>query len=88
MTDYYDLGSHHRAVSTASPEAQLWFDRGLVWCYGFNHDEAVRCFEKAAAIDPAVKCDALAEIVKARRKGATSSAGIDLEGSPDRSPGF
>jgi tetratricopeptide (TPR) repeat protein len=53
MTDYYDLGSHHRAVSTASPEAQLWFDRGLVWCYGFNHDEAVRCFEKAAAIEPA-----------------------------------
>ncbi len=52
MPDYYDLGAHTRPVSTASPEAQTWFDRGLVWCYGFNHEEAVRCFERAAAADP------------------------------------
>ncbi len=48
----YDLGSHSRPVSTASPEAQAWFDRGLVWCYGFNHEEAVRCFRRAAEADP------------------------------------
>ncbi len=41
MDRYYDLGSHRRKVSTASAEAQLWFDRGLVWCYGYNHEEAV-----------------------------------------------
>ena len=52
MSDYYDLGNHSRAVSTESPQAQIWFDRGLVWCYGFNHEEAVRCFEKVAASDP------------------------------------
>ncbi len=52
MEDYYDLGSYHRAVSTASPEAQLWCDRGLVWCYGFNHEEAIACFKRAVAIDP------------------------------------
>ncbi len=52
MNDYYDLGSYHRAVSTTSPEAQLWFDRGLIWCYGFNHEEAIACFKKAAEIDP------------------------------------
>ena len=51
MSDYFDLGSHTRAVSTNSPEAQLWFDRGLVWCYGYNHDEAVACFKKAVAAD-------------------------------------
>lgn len=44
---YYDLGSFHRAVSTDSENAQTWFDFGLIWTYGFNHDEAVRCFEKA-----------------------------------------
>ena len=52
MSDYYDLGSHHRVVSTSSPEAQLWFDRGLNWSYGFNHEEAVRCFERAIEHDP------------------------------------
>jgi hypothetical protein len=51
MAEYYDLGSYHRLVSTTSEEAQLWFDRGLVWCYGFNHEEAVRCFQRAAEAD-------------------------------------
>lgn len=52
MSNYYDLGSHTRTITTSSPDAQLWFDRGLNWTYGFNHIEAVRCFERAAAADP------------------------------------
>lgn len=44
---YYDLGSFYRSVSTDSNLAQTWFDRGLVWAYGFNHEEAARCFENA-----------------------------------------
>jgi tetratricopeptide (TPR) repeat protein len=51
MTDYYDLGDHGRPVSTTSPDAQLWFDRGLIWTYAFNHEEAVRCFERAIEHD-------------------------------------
>ncbi|KAJ5375173.1 hypothetical protein N7517_007179 [Penicillium concentricum] len=50
--DYYDLGSHHRPVTTSSAEAQLWFDRGLIWAYSFNHDEAERCFQRVAKSDP------------------------------------
>ncbi|MFD9462651.1 hypothetical protein [Streptomyces sp. NPDC060027] len=50
--DYYDLGTHGRPVTTSSAEAQLWFDRGLVWSYAFHHEEAVACFEAAAAADP------------------------------------
>lgn len=50
--DYFDLGTFTRPVSTRSPEAQLWFDRGLVWTYAFNHEEAVACFEAAADADP------------------------------------
>ena len=49
---YYDLGSHHRAVETPSPQAQTWFDRGLIWAYAFNHEEAIRCFERALEVDP------------------------------------
>ncbi len=51
MPEYFDLGSHTRPVTTTSPDAQRWFDRGLVWTYGFNHEEAVRCFERAIAAD-------------------------------------
>ena len=53
MSDnYYDLGDFRRDVTTSSPDAQLWFDRGLAWAYCFNPEEAVRCFEKAAQYDP------------------------------------
>jgi hypothetical protein len=47
MSDYYDLGDYSRSVSTASPDAQLWFDRGLIWNYAYHHEEAVECFRKA-----------------------------------------
>jgi tetratricopeptide (TPR) repeat protein len=52
MGDYYDLGTHRRPVTTSSPDAQLWFDRGLMWTYAFHHEEAVACFEKSAEADP------------------------------------
>ncbi|MBU8812662.1 tetratricopeptide repeat protein [Mycolicibacterium goodii] len=48
---YYQLGSYHRATDTPSAEAQLWFDRGMVWAYAFNHEEAIRCFERALEYD-------------------------------------
>ena len=50
--EYFDLGPHRRPVSTDSPDAQLWFDRGLNWLYGFNHGEAIACFERAVEHDP------------------------------------
>jgi tetratricopeptide (TPR) repeat protein len=49
---YYDLGSFHRSIETPSAQAQLWFDRGLVWAYAFNHEESILCFERALALDP------------------------------------
>jgi tetratricopeptide (TPR) repeat protein len=51
MEHPFDLGAYSRPASTASPAAQAWFDRGLLWSYAFNHEEAVRCFERAAAED-------------------------------------
>lgn len=49
---YYDLGAYKRPVTTTSPEAQVWFDRGLNWAFGFNFEAAVKCFAKAAEHDP------------------------------------
>lgn len=50
--EYYDLGTYTRPVTTSCDRAQLWFDRGLMWTYAFHHEEAVACFEAAAAADP------------------------------------
>lgn len=49
--DYYDLGDLEMPVTTTSRQAQTWFNRGVIWTYAFNHEEAVNCFERAAAAD-------------------------------------
>jgi tetratricopeptide (TPR) repeat protein len=51
--DYYDLGAYSHPITTKSSEAQVWFDRGLNWVFGFNHAEAIKCFGKALEHDPA-----------------------------------
>jgi tetratricopeptide (TPR) repeat protein len=48
----YDLGPYSRAVTTASMDAQRWFDHGLNWCFGYHHEEAIACFENALEADP------------------------------------
>ncbi len=47
------LGTTHRAIATTNDEAQRYFDQGLTLIYGFNHEEAIRSFRRAAELDPA-----------------------------------
>ncbi|MBK5255079.1 MAG: tetratricopeptide repeat protein [Vicinamibacteria bacterium] len=49
---YEGLGGLSRRVTTTSPEAQAYFNQGLAFLYAFNHDEAIRAFQRAAEIDP------------------------------------
>ncbi|RYP57592.1 hypothetical protein DL769_009395 [Monosporascus sp. CRB-8-3] len=49
---YYDLGTHERRINTESTDAQIWFNRGLIWAYAFNHKEAAVCFEQVIQHDP------------------------------------
>jgi tetratricopeptide (TPR) repeat protein len=44
-----DLLSH--PVTTKSPEAQKYFNQGLLFAYGFNHAEAARSFYQAIRLD-------------------------------------
>lgn len=46
------LGHHQHPIATANPEAQKFFDQGLVLVYGFNREEAIRSFQRAAELDP------------------------------------
>lgn len=47
VTDHF-----HYQISTASPEAQTWFDTGLTHMANFNHDEAIAAFRMAQSKDP------------------------------------
>lgn len=49
---YNNLGSLHHEITTASPDAQRYFDQGLTLSYAFNHAEAIRSFRQAVALDP------------------------------------
>ena len=52
MLDYpYDLGTYRRRIATDSADAELWFNRGLMWTYGFHHEEAELCFKRALEED-------------------------------------
>lgn len=51
MTYPYDVGDFHRPITTTSPEAQTWFNRGLIWIYNFDLEMASRCFREAIALD-------------------------------------
>jgi tetratricopeptide (TPR) repeat protein len=46
------LGDVHHPVSTKNKQAQQFFDQGMKFVYGFNHDEARRSFQRAAELDP------------------------------------
>jgi tetratricopeptide (TPR) repeat protein len=51
--DYpFDLGGFRGPAVADSDAAQRWLDRGLVWSYAFNHEEAIVCFERALDADP------------------------------------
>jgi tetratricopeptide (TPR) repeat protein len=46
------VGRQHHPIATKSKRAQDYFDQGITLIYGFNHGEAARSFQRAAAIDP------------------------------------
>lgn len=46
------FGTLSHKVSTRNRMAQKFFDQGLRMVYAFNHDEAVRSFQRAAELDP------------------------------------
>lgn len=47
-----DLGSYSRAITTQSALAQQYFDQGLRYQYGFNHEEAIESYRSALDADP------------------------------------
>jgi tetratricopeptide (TPR) repeat protein len=50
---YSGMGTLHHKIVTKNPEAQQFFDQGITLVYGFNHEQAIRSFERASELDPA-----------------------------------
>ncbi len=52
MTLDSGIGDVNHPVTTTNAEAQKFFNQGLAYVYGFNHDAAIRSFKHAAELDP------------------------------------
>jgi tetratricopeptide (TPR) repeat protein len=46
------LAKVHFPISSATPEAQRYFDQGLALLYGFEYEKSEKSFARAAALDP------------------------------------
>ena len=46
------MGDHHHPITTSDPDAQRYFDQGLVIDFAFNHAESARSFRAAQTLDP------------------------------------
>ena len=45
------MGDYHMPITTADPDAQRYFDQGMVLAFGFNHAESIRSFRAAQSLD-------------------------------------
>ena len=46
------MGDYHMPITTTDPDAQRYFDQGMVLAFGFNHAESIRSFRAAQTLDP------------------------------------
>jgi tetratricopeptide (TPR) repeat protein len=46
------LGNIDHPIATANPEAQKFFNQGMALAFGFNHEAAIRSFQRAQQLDP------------------------------------
>src|SRR5579883_894428 len=76
---YPGLGIWKHPIATSNPEAQKFFDQGLILLYSFNRPEALRSFRKALELDPKA---AMAQW------GVSMAIGpyINMDGDPDVDP--
>ena len=73
------MGNHHHDITTDSPQAQRYFDQGLVLSFGFNHKEAARSFRQAQTLDPACAMCFWGESLVL---GPNINAGMDVAENP------
>ena len=48
---FTNIGTHNFSITTDSDLAQKYFNQGVIFAYGFNHEEAFRSFKEVARLD-------------------------------------
>ena len=76
----YNLGTYHVKITTDVPDAQVFFDQGMILAYAFNHAESYRSFKEAARLDPSC---AMCYWGQALVLGPNINAGMDPEDVPE-----
>ena len=51
MNHPYNLGVYFDSINVVGSASETWFNRGMVWLYGFDLEMAFRCFKQAVAVD-------------------------------------
>ncbi len=51
MKHRYNLGEYFKSIEQSSDEYKTWFNRGMVWLYGFDLEMAFRCFQQASKLN-------------------------------------
>ena len=51
MNHPYNLGVYFDSINVDGSASETWFNRGMVWLYGFDLEMAFRCFKQAVAVD-------------------------------------
>ena len=47
-----NMGTFAMSITTADPDAQKYFNQGMVLAFAFNHAESIRSFKAAQTLDP------------------------------------
>ena len=47
-----NMGAFAMSITTADPDAQKYFNQGMVLAFAFNHAESIRSFKAAQTLDP------------------------------------
>lgn len=48
---FTNIGTHNFSITTDSDLAQKYFNQGVIFAYGFNHEESFRSFKEVARLD-------------------------------------
>ncbi len=51
MSYPYNLGVYFDSINAGCTEPQTWFNRGMIWLYGFDLEMSFRCFQQAVELE-------------------------------------
>ena len=51
MNHPYDLGAYFNSINSGRNESETWFNRGIIWLFGFDLEMSFRCFKRVTELN-------------------------------------